>query len=179
MDAIISRRRLRRQHALSKDDSKDPHAITEVEETYKITKWQRGEIVGSGSFGKVYSALDLVSGQIFACKQVAFERPEQVTALQREIELLSTLRHPNIVKYLGCERDDGKSRLNIFLEYCSGGSIKRVIQRFGPLSESVIRRYTRSLLKGLAFLHSHVLENRMLMAVAEKWCPKRPRCTQN
>ena len=33
------------------------------------------------------------------------------------------------------------TRLYIFLEYVSGGSVQSVLERFGPLSELVIRRY--------------------------------------
>jgi hypothetical protein len=32
------------------------------------------------------------------------------------------------------------ARLYIFLEYVSGGSVQSVLERFGPLSELVIRR---------------------------------------
>jgi serine/threonine protein kinase len=62
------------------------------------------------------------------------------------VELLSQLNHPNIVKYVGTLRES--RRLNIFLEYVPGGSISELLTRFGPLAESVIRVYTRQILKG-------------------------------
>ena len=39
----------------------------------------------------------------------------RVKALEREIELLKTLDHKNIVKYLGTKRD--KNSLNVILEF--------------------------------------------------------------
>lgn len=71
-----------------------------------IKNWKRGELLGSGSYGKVYAALDLNSGTQIAVKQVRFHgdsrrKSREVDALQREIELLQGLDHANIVKYLG------------------------------------------------------------------------------
>lgn len=43
--------------------------------------------------------------------------------------------------------------LSIFLEYCSGGSIRTMLDRFGPLDEAVVRIYARQLLLGLETLH--------------------------
>ena len=63
-----------------------------------------------------------------------------------QVELLSQLNHPNIVKYVGTLRQS--KRLYIFLEYVPGGSISGLLTRFGPLNESVIRVYTRQILKG-------------------------------
>ena len=102
----------------------------------------------------VYSALNLINGQVIAVKQVNYtnldkkDRSQQVKALETEIQMLKQLKHPNIVKYLGTHRD--KHRMYIFLEYCSGGSVASVLKKFGPLSEAVIRRYLRGCLRGLS-----------------------------
>ncbi|KAG6383339.1 hypothetical protein SASPL_156928 [Salvia splendens] len=55
-----------------------------------------------------------------------------------EIMLLSRLRHPNIVQYYGSETVGDK--LYIYLEYVSGGSIHKILQDYGKLGESAIRR---------------------------------------
>lgn len=44
-------------------------------------------------------------------------KKSMLTALQREIELLKTLQHPNIVQYLDSSSDG--AHLNIFLECAS------------------------------------------------------------
>ena len=41
------------------------------------------------------------------------------------------------------------------MEYVSGGSIKSLMNKFGPLDEKTIKVYTRQILEGLAFLHSN------------------------
>mmetsp|Transcript_31235 Transcript_31235/g.30879 ORF Transcript_31235/g.30879 Transcript_31235/m.30879 type:complete len:114 (+) Transcript_31235:3-344(+) len=54
------------------------------------------------------------------------------------------------------------SQLDIILEYVSGGSLKKILQRFGGLSEEIIKHYGRQLLDGLAYLHDHLIIHRDL-----------------
>ncbi len=67
--------------------------------------WQKGEVIGSGSFGQVYGGMDLSTGDRIAVKEVNLGQSkkdmDQAHALQMEIEILSELDHPNIIKYLG------------------------------------------------------------------------------
>jgi serine/threonine protein kinase len=56
---------------------------------------------------------------------------EHIKALEAEVAVLRTLRHRNIVRYLGTERTE--DAFNIFLEYVPGGSIASLIDKFGPL----------------------------------------------
>ena len=68
-----------------------------------------GELVGVGSFGQVFGGVLVKTGRRIAVKEVSLSGPqreaglEQARALQVEIQILSTLDHPNIVKYLGGE----------------------------------------------------------------------------
>jgi hypothetical protein len=104
-----------------------------------IGSFQRGELLGSGSFGKVYSALDLTTGAYVALKQVTVSdtasgrSQREVEALEHEVALLKTLSHPNIVQYYGTRRV--RRKLYIILEYCSGGSVASALKQFGVFSE--------------------------------------------
>jgi hypothetical protein len=44
--------------------------------------------------------------------------------------------------------------LYIYLEYVSGGSIHKLLQEYGAFQEPVVRKYTRQILCGLAYLHN-------------------------
>lgn len=128
--------------------------------------WTKGKLIGAGAFGRVFQGLDNDTGQIMAVKQVALTKDESlkgrvtehIRALEAEVAVLLQLNHINIVRYLGTERSE--DTLNIFLEYVPGGSIASLIEKFGPLQESVIRKYTQQILKGLEYLHQKKIMHR-------------------
>ncbi|CEG00082.1 Serine/threonine-protein kinase, active site [Ostreococcus tauri] len=123
----------------------------------KPRRWTKGDNLGEGSFGSVWLALNGDTGELFALKEVRFgssdkHREESIEQLEQEVDVLSRLVHPNIVRYIGVTREE--AALYIFLEYVPGGSIASLVHRFGKFEENVIRVYTRQLLIGLSYLHS-------------------------
>ncbi|GAB2283144.1 Mitogen-activated protein kinase kinase kinase 3 [Dionaea muscipula] len=121
------------------------------------SKWMKGELLGRGSFGHVYKGFNSDAGEMCAIKEVRVVGDDQTSReslkqLNQEINLLSQLKHPNIVRYYGSELGD--ETLCLYLEYVSGGSIHKLLQQYGPLKEPVIKNYTRQILSGLAYLHS-------------------------
>ncbi|KAL0367570.1 UNVERIFIED_CONTAM: Mitogen-activated protein kinase kinase kinase NPK1 [Sesamum radiatum] len=83
---------------------------------------------------------------------------EYIRELEKEVNLLKNLSHPNIVRYLGTAREDDS--LNILLEFVPGGSISSLLGKFGSFPESVIRMYTKQLLIGLEYLHKNKIMHR-------------------
>lgn len=85
----------------------------EAEDKPPILSWVKGELIGKGSYGRVYIAMNVTTGDMMAVKQVelpATDRDRQddrqlgmIEALRGEIALLKDLYHPNIVQYLGTE----------------------------------------------------------------------------
>ena len=107
-------------------------SANEVKEP-NLVMWQRGELLGSGAFGQVYSGIDMGTGLRIAVKEVMLgtgkKQEQQAIALLREIKILSELDHPNIIKYLGTEYSEHTMR--IFLELATEGSLKDAISAFG------------------------------------------------
>ncbi|KAL2634923.1 hypothetical protein R1flu_006402 [Riccia fluitans] len=121
------------------------------------TRWQKGKLLGTGTFGNVYVGFNSDIGSFCAMKEVLLvsddsKSKESVKQLGQEIALLSKLRHQNIVQYIGTEALE--DRLCIYLEYVSGGSIHKLLQDYGQFKEPVIRSFTRQILSGLAYLHN-------------------------
>ncbi|XP_017276139.2 mitogen-activated protein kinase kinase kinase 19 isoform X1 [Kryptolebias marmoratus] len=118
--------------------------------------WTKGEVLGKGAYGTVYCGLTS-QGQLIAVKQVHLDSSDSDTAnkeysrLQGEVELLKTLRHINIVGFLGTSLY--QHVVSIFMEYIPGGSIASILHRFGPLPERVLALYTHQILEGVAYLH--------------------------
>lgn len=61
-----------------------------------------------------------VAGRVLAFPSVTVSVPQEVNALECEIQLLKTLRHERIVQYYGCLRDPEERKLSIFVEYMPG-----------------------------------------------------------
>ncbi|GAW06090.1 Pkinase-domain-containing protein [Lentinula edodes] len=77
--------------------------------SYPSFQWIRGDLIGEGSYGRVYWALNVTTGDIIAVKQVDLARnpsrreKESIEALKFESYTLKDLDHPNIVQFLGFE----------------------------------------------------------------------------
>lgn len=73
-------------------------------------------------------------GQLVAVKQVTLDASDPDAAegeyarLQGEVELLKTLRHANIVGFLGTSFH--QHVVSIFMEYVPGGSIASILHRW-------------------------------------------------
>jgi serine/threonine protein kinase len=126
--------------------------------------WQSAETLGFGSFGRVLFAYNSDTGETMAVKQIPIvglhyeDGQERLREIQQEIEILSQLHHKNIVSYLGSTRDS--QHLNIFLEHCAGGSIASLIGKYGKFKETLARSFTKQILEGLEYLHSHNIIHR-------------------
>lgn len=134
-------------------------------------KWVRGQLIGKGTFGKVYLGMNTTTGELLAVKQVEVKPKattdkdkikDMVAALDSEIDTMQHLDHVNIVQYLGCERKEYS--ISIFLEYISGGSVGSCLRKHGKFEECVVSSLTRQTLSGLAYLHNEGILHRDLKA---------------
>ncbi|KAH3670572.1 hypothetical protein OGAPHI_001087 [Ogataea philodendri] len=137
---------------------------------YKEFAWVKGELIGIGTFGKVYLALNVTTGEMIAVKQTVIskrftsqrETKEIMDTFRAEVDSLKDLDHVNIVQYLGFEKKD--NIYSVFLEYVSGGSVGHLIRRYGRFDEDLIKFLTRQVLQGLSYIHSKGILHRDLKA---------------
>ncbi|MCJ1308634.1 hypothetical protein MMC25_002287 [Agyrium rufum] len=149
-------------------------AISHEPPSKRATTYQviRGELIGKGTYGKVYLGINANTGEVLAIKHVEVNPKaagqdkdkikELVSSLDQEIDTMQHLEHPNIVQYLGCEHSE--YAISIFLEYISGGSVGSCLRKHGKFEESVVRSLTRQTLEGLAYLHREGILHRDLKA---------------
>lgn len=89
------------------------------------------EEIGSGQYGKVYRGQHIKTGENFAVKCIPNDKFKRVPKLEdftnNEIQVLSKLVHPNIVRFF----DRLKTANNVYLiyEYCNGGTLEDVIYK--------------------------------------------------
>lgn len=134
-------------------------------------QWLRGELIGKGSFGRVYHALNVATGEWIAVKQVDMavtesdrrnqDLKEAVDALYREISLLKDLEHINIVQYMGYDCNSDEGFMYIFLEYVPGGSIASLLNQYSTFDEQLTAFFTLQILQGLEYLHDKGILHRV------------------
>ncbi|XP_072951384.1 mitogen-activated protein kinase kinase kinase 5-like [Typha angustifolia] len=139
-------------------------SATKTEVSPVSGQWQKGKLIGSGTFGNVYEATNRHTGALCAMKEVNIipddsKSAESLKQLEQEIKFLSQFKHQNIVQYYGSEIIE--DRFYIYLEYVHPGSINKYVrQHCGAMTESMIRNFTRHILNGLAYLHSKKIMHR-------------------
>uniref|UniRef100_A0AAQ6ILP8 Mitogen-activated protein kinase kinase kinase 4 n=1 Tax=Anabas testudineus TaxID=64144 RepID=A0AAQ6ILP8_ANATE len=104
----------------------------------KVTfKWQRGNKIGEGQYGKVYTCIN----------------QDKFTD---ELKIFEGIKHPNLVRYFGVELH--REEMYIFMEYCDEGTLEEV-SRLG-LQEHVIRLYSKQITTAINVLHEHGIVHR-------------------
>ncbi|MEW6732583.1 MAG: protein kinase [Acidobacteriota bacterium] len=113
--------------------------------------------LGEGAMGSVYLARRRLDGAVVALKVMLARIAVDAEArgkFQREIQVISQLRHTNIVELL----DQGSvgSGFYFIMELCAGGSLDTLIKRHGgklPLAQA--DPIMRETLAGLTFAHEN------------------------
>lgn len=113
------------------------------------------KVLGQGAYGIVCSAYDRHSGQTVAIKKInAFS--DKIVALRtlREIKLLKTLQHENIVLLFEVQKPASFNEFNevyLIQEYMDA-DLHHVIQNQN-ISDDHIQYFTYQILRGLKFIH--------------------------
>uniref|UniRef100_A0A8C9YSL3 Mitogen-activated protein kinase kinase kinase kinase n=1 Tax=Sander lucioperca TaxID=283035 RepID=A0A8C9YSL3_SANLU len=108
--------------------------------------------VGSGTYGDVYKARNIQTGELAAVKIIKLEPGDDFSIIQQEIFMVKECMHHNIVAYFGSYLC--REKLWICMEYCGGGSLQDIYHVTGPLSELQIAYVCRETIQGLGYLHS-------------------------
>lgn len=118
---------------------------------FTAADFQRCELIGRGSFGLVFKAIFKKTGQTVAIKEIDLEETEdELTEIQREIDMLKVCECRHVVKFEGSTLVD--SKLWIVMEYMGGGSIRDLIQ-IRKMPEPAIAVVFNQILQALDFLH--------------------------
>lgn len=123
--------------------------------------------LGSGSFGTVFLVEDTMSkGEWKVLKEIFVGelQPDETVDAMREAKLLSTLNHPNIVKFFD-SFIDGES-FCIVTEYCEGGDLDDKIKAWKKagksFDESLILAWFIQLVLAVKFMHEKKILHRDL-----------------
>ncbi|XP_068664241.1 CBL-interacting protein kinase 1-like [Aristolochia californica] len=129
--------------------------VREVEKKgMRLGKYELGQTLGEGNFGKVKYAKDIESGRGFAVKIL---EKKKILALKiddqikREIGTLKLLKHPNVVRLH--EVIASKTKIFMVLEYVTGGELFDKISLKGRLNETEGRKLFQQLIDAVSYCH--------------------------
>uniref|UniRef100_A0A8C5BHP2 Mitogen-activated protein kinase kinase kinase kinase n=1 Tax=Gadus morhua TaxID=8049 RepID=A0A8C5BHP2_GADMO len=124
--------------------------------------------VGSGTYGDVYKARNIKTGELAAVKIIKLEPGDDFSIIQQEIFMVKECMHHNIVAYFGSYLC--REKLWICMEYCGGGSLQDIYHVTGPLSEVQIAYVSRETLQvryhNCVCLCRYVISNAPLLHVS-------------
>ncbi|KAL5679893.1 hypothetical protein ACJX0J_006278, partial [Zea mays] len=110
--------------------------------------------IGRGGFGAVYKG-NLKNGTPIAIKKLAAESKQGISEFLTEINVISNVRHPNLIKLIGC-CVEGSNRLLVY-EYAENNSLANAL--LGPKNKCIPLDWQKRVAicigtaSGLAFLH--------------------------
>ncbi|KAG8520903.1 Serine/threonine-protein kinase 36 [Galemys pyrenaicus] len=124
-----------------------------------MEKYHVLEMIGEGSFGRVYKGRRKYSAQVVALKFIPkLGRSEkELKNLQREIEIMRGLRHPNIVHMLDSFETD--KEVVVVTDYAEG-ELFQILEDDGKLPEDQVQAIAAQLVSALYYLHSHRILHR-------------------
>jgi calcium/calmodulin-dependent protein kinase I len=147
--------------AADNKDSKNVKKIEGAEEGNIRDKYIIGDELGRGGFSIVYKAVRRSDSAQVAVKivQKTLIR-EDIKLLKREIEIMKTVNHPNILKLIEIYED--AENVYIVMELVDGNELfDRIVDR-GYYSEKSTVHIVKQILEAIRYLHEHNIAHRDL-----------------
>ena len=92
--------------------------MVEAAKNYE-SQYTEGRQLGKGSFGTVYEATHKQEKKKYVAKKMEIDlRPSDLMECLKEVDLLSSMQHPNIVPYKDYFVQQDKGLVILIMEYC-------------------------------------------------------------
>jgi calcium-dependent protein kinase len=122
------------------------------------------EVLGGGHFGTVRIGYkrDDDSKQFYAIKSISKKNlsKKDFEDLNKEVEILSLLDHPNIIKFYETYND--QYYFHIVMELCKGKEVFDKIIEEGHITEQKVAKYIYKVLSAISYCHSNGITHRDL-----------------
>lgn len=136
---------------LSRSEVSHKSRLESIHKNYNFIK-----VLGYGQFGTVREASRLFQNGLerkFAIKSISKDKVcKKFNLLKRELELLSIIDHPNIVKLHEIYEDE--KYLHLVLDLCKGGDLYDYILNKGKLTEKEVMMIMKKSFSAINHLHT-------------------------
>ena len=122
--------------------------------------------IGKGSASNVYLAVNEKNNELFAVKQISFDKIRDKNSMEnfkRELKFLNSFNNENIIKILGIEKT--KNNIYLVLEYCNGGNLMDYKKYYEhhykqQMNEFYIQKILKQIINGLEYMHHKKIVHR-------------------
>lgn len=120
---------------------------------FRASDLVQGELLGKGFFGQVFKVTHKVTNEVMVLKELYRVDEEAQKNFLKEVAVLRSLSHGNVLLFIGVLYKDQK--LHLLTEYISGGSLKELIHDSGlPLPWEQRISFAKDIACGMSYLHS-------------------------
>ncbi|XP_021957604.1 mucin-12 isoform X1 [Folsomia candida] len=119
--------------------------------------------LGQGTYGKVQLGIDKETGQEVAIKTIKkskIETEADLIRIRREIQIMSSVRHPNIIHIY--EVFENREKMVLVMEYAAGGELYDYLNERKILQEDEARRIFRQIASAVYYCHKNKICHRDL-----------------
>jgi serine/threonine protein kinase len=128
--------------------------------------YERLEVLGRGSFGIVWMArrvtkpADEYDDEFVAIKNIEVPDPKGALYAEREIKILSELKHPNVIRFIReFPVHDQKLRI-VVLQLARGANLNQLVMTRGAIGMPLSRLLCRQLTAAVSYLHGRAVIHR-------------------
>ena len=121
--------------------------------------------LGQGSYSKVFRVQNKKTKEIYACKELAKSKIDNISKFKEEINIMSRCDHPNIIQLFEIYEDS--RYIDLVMEQCVGGSlfdrlIKKMEDEDETFSEKEAAVIFKQIMTGLSYCHNQGICHRDL-----------------
>ncbi|XP_026192344.1 calcium-dependent protein kinase 2 [Cyclospora cayetanensis] len=116
--------------------------------------------LGSGTYGSVSRAVRRSTGMQRAVKTISKSQVKSIERFRREIDIMKSLDHPNVVKLF--ETFEDHRNIYLVMELCEGGELFDRIIAEGHFTEKRAALLMRQVFSAVNYLHSNHIMHRDL-----------------
>ena len=113
--------------------------------------------IGEGTYGSVWKVRHKITQKIFAIKVMNKEkiiRHNMVEQINKEIEIMYKLDHPNIIKLYSHFEDD--EHFCLIMEYASKGQLFSLIKNHRKFNQITAKQYLKEIISAIKYLHEKI-----------------------
>ena len=118
-------------------------------------------VLGKGQYGTVYKAMTSSSHEVCAVKVIAKSKvidSNHEQSLQREIDVLAFLNHPNVARLLDFFED--AENYYLVMDLCPGGELQEYIKKNGKVKEETAALLFYQIVSAIDYCHASGIVHR-------------------